>query len=403
MTNSISNISVFYRKWRPQFFKDVMGQETLIQTLRQAIIQNRIGHAYLLAGPRGTGKTTTARILSTSINCLTNIPGTPSASNQDGEPCGNCQSCESITKGASMDLIEMDAASNRRIDDIRDLQERVFGAGPSISRSKVYIIDEVHMLTDQSFNALLKTLEEPAPWAHFILCTTEPHKVPATIISRCQRFDLSRIPNEIIKTRLEYICNKEEINTEGDPLSKIASASSGSLRDACNMLEQISIANNNIVTDKIVDNALGTNLDPYSLSLIENLAEQNIIGGLEVIANFSSHSYDIKEFRKNILSDLRDILLEKSGGSNLTTTKKDSEEKVLSKCAKLMTWDQLIQYIRIFGKSIVSDHGDHGMLIIELAFIECCSISDINIISENASKNTKPSSIEIVKKQEQIN
>ena len=291
MTNSISNISVFYRKWRPQFFKDVMGQETLIQTLRQAIIQNRIGHAYLLAGPRGTGKTTTARILSKSINCLTNIPGTPSASNQDGEPCGNCQSCESITKGASMDLIEMDAASNRRIDDIRDLQERVFGAGPSISRSKVYIIDEVHMLTDQSFNALLKTLEEPAPWAHFILCTTEPHKVPATIISRCQRFDLSRIPNEIIKTRLEYICNKEEINTEGDPLSKIASASSGSLRDACNMLEQISIANNNIVTDKIVDNALGTNLDHYSLSLIENLAEQNIIGGLEVIANFSSHSY----------------------------------------------------------------------------------------------------------------
>jgi DNA polymerase-3 subunit gamma/tau len=279
MASSISNSTVFYRKWRPQLFKDVMGQEMLIKTLVQAIIQNRIGHAYLLTGPRGTGKTTTARILAKSINCLTNIPGESSSSAAEGEPCDKCESCESITNGTSMDLIEMDAASNRRIDDIRDLQERVFGAGPSISRSKVYIIDEVHMLTDQSFNALLKTLEEPAPWAHFVLCTTELHKVPATIISRCQKFNLTKIPIVHMENRLNFICNQEEITVQRDVLNAISSASSGSLRDACNMLEQIAIANNNTITKEIIDKAIGANLDPYSLSLVENLIERNIAGG----------------------------------------------------------------------------------------------------------------------------
>ena len=197
---------VLYRKWRPQLFKEVVGQDPMIRTLTQAISQQRVAHGYLLCGPRGTGKTSTARILAKALNCLSLDPKQfPDGNTRPGEPDNDCQLCQAANEGRSLDIIEMDAASNRGIDDIRNLRERVFGSGPAEGRAKVYIIDEAHMLTDAANNALLKTLEEPAPWAFFILCTTEAHKIPATVSSRCQRFDLRRISsNEIFGRQLIF-------------------------------------------------------------------------------------------------------------------------------------------------------------------------------------------------------
>ena len=192
---------VLYRKWRPQRFAEVVGQESVIQTLRQAVSQNRVAHAYLFCGPRGTGKTTAARILAKALNCEHLGPGVEGPN--EGDPDNTCPFCVEVSQGRALDIVEMDAASHRGIDDVRHLTERVFGAGPALGRAKVYIIDEAHQLTEPASNALLKTLEEPAPWAYFVLCTTEPHKLIATIVSRCQRFDFRRIAPKDLQAHLQ--------------------------------------------------------------------------------------------------------------------------------------------------------------------------------------------------------
>ena len=219
---------VLYRKWRPRRLEQVVGQEAVTKTLRNAVSLGRIAHAYLFTGPRGTGKTSTARIMAKAANCR---------EPQDGEPDDTCDICQSINEGRSLDLIEIDAASNRGIDDIRDLRDKV-GYTPHEGRYKVYIIDEVHMLTEPAFNALLKTLEEPPGHAIFILATTEIHKVPLTIISRCQRYDFRRISLETIQTQLDTLAQREGHTAEPEALALLARSSSGSLRDAENLLEQ---------------------------------------------------------------------------------------------------------------------------------------------------------------------
>ncbi|MDD5082455.1 MAG: DNA polymerase III subunit gamma/tau, partial [Dehalococcoidales bacterium] len=213
---------VFYRKWRPQTLADVVGQEHVTQTLRNALSSGRVSHAYLFCGPRGTGKTSTGRILAKAVNCL---------NNGQGEPCNTCPLCQSITEGRSLDVIEIDAASNRGIDDIRELRERVNYA-PNQARRKVYIIDEVHMLTKEASNALLKTLEEPPPHVIFILATTEAHRILPTILSRCQRFDFRHISRADVVAKLTQICQAESVNIEPASLRLIARGASGSLRDA---------------------------------------------------------------------------------------------------------------------------------------------------------------------------
>ncbi len=220
----------FARKWRPQDFDEVIGQEHITTTLKNAIALKRVHHAYLFTGPRGIGKTSTARILSKALNCDKG----PLA-----KPCNKCASCQEITNGSSMDVIEIDGASNRGIDEIRNLREAVKFA-PSKGPYKIYIIDEVHMLTVEAFNALLKTLEEPPRHVKFIFATTEPHKLPATILSRCQRFDFRRIPIKDIVAKLQEIAREEKLDVEKDVFLYIAKASDGSMRDAESVLDQIS-------------------------------------------------------------------------------------------------------------------------------------------------------------------
>src|SRR3990172_1835861 len=218
--------SVLYRKWRSQSFSELVGQEHVTRTLLNALASGRLAHAYLFCGPRGTGKTSTARILAKAINCQENAGL--------GEPCNRCLMCRSITEGRCLDLIEIDAASNRGIDEIRDLRDKV-NFVPNEARYKVYIIDEVHMLTPQAFNALLKTLEEPPGHTVFVLATTEAHQVPSTIISRCQRFDFRRIPLPQMTERLAHICREEGISSRPEALETLARRATGSLRDAENM------------------------------------------------------------------------------------------------------------------------------------------------------------------------
>ncbi|MEA3253543.1 MAG: DNA polymerase III subunit gamma/tau, partial [Chloroflexota bacterium] len=218
---------VLYRKWRPQALSEVVGQEPVTETLRHAVESGKIGHAYLFCGPRGTGKTSTGRILAKAVNC---------PNQKEGEPCNNCDMCRSITEGRALDVIEIDAASNRGIDEVRSLREKAnYAPGPA--RYKVYIVDEVHMLTEAASNALLKTLEEPPGHVIFILATTEPHKVIATIVSRCQRFNFRRLSQTAVTGKLELICQKEGVRIEAESLRLIARAATGSLRDAENILQ----------------------------------------------------------------------------------------------------------------------------------------------------------------------
>ena len=209
--------TALYRKWRSQNFDEVIGQEHVTQTLRNALRDNRVAHAYLFSGPRGTGKTSTARILAKALNCT---------AAEAQRPCGKCLTCIAIAEGRMLDLIEIDAASNNSVDDVRELRDKV-GFRPSEGRFKIYIIDEVHMLSTAAFNALLKTLEEPPPHARFILATTEPHKIPATILSRCQRFDFRRIPVPEIAGHLRHIVEEEHFHAEEEALTAIARAAQG--------------------------------------------------------------------------------------------------------------------------------------------------------------------------------
>ncbi|MBP5638054.1 MAG: DNA polymerase III subunit gamma/tau [Victivallales bacterium] len=220
---------VLARKWRPQTFSEVVGQEHISRTLKNAIIQNRIGHAYLFVGSRGIGKTTTARIFAKALNCSNNV---------NGEPCCQCQSCREIAAGNSLDVIEIDGASHNKVEDIRDIRENVQYT-PVNGRFKIYIIDEVHMLTTQAWNALLKTLEEPPEHVKFLFATTEPHKVLPTIVSRCQRFDLKRIPVPLIAQRLRQIADGEHIHVEENALAAIARAADGGMRDAQSIFDQM--------------------------------------------------------------------------------------------------------------------------------------------------------------------
>ena len=230
-----------YRKWRPKTFSDLVGQEHVSRTLSQAIETGRVGHAYLFSGPRGTGKTSTAKILAKALNCEQG-PTT--------EPCNECESCRRVNDGTSMDVFEIDAASNRGIDEIRDLRETVKFA-PANGKYKVYIIDEVHMLTSEAFNALLKTLEEPPERVVFILATTEVHKVPATIQSRCQRYDFKRIAVREIAERLRYVAENSEIKAEDAALALIARESAGGMRDALSTLDQCASLAEEQVTEKV--------------------------------------------------------------------------------------------------------------------------------------------------------
>ena len=290
---------VLARKWRPQLFEEVVGQQHITKTLQNAISQKRVAHAFLFTGARGVGKTSTARILAKALNCEKG----PQIS-----PCDQCTNCQEITHGTSMDVIEIDGASNRGIDEIRELRENVRYT-PAKCRYKIYIIDEVHMLTKEAFNALLKTLEEPPPHIIFIFATTEPHKIPATILSRCQRYDFKRIPFREVTGNLKRIVEEEKIQISQRGLLSIARESEGSLRDAQSLLDQVIAYAGKNIRDEDIAEVLGL-IDHKILSdTIEALARRDVERCLEVIEHVYHFGYDLQHFCRELLQYLRNLIL----------------------------------------------------------------------------------------------
>ena len=288
-----------YRVYRPKTFGDVVGQEHIVKTLKNQIKNNNIGHAYLFSGTRGTGKTSTAKIFARAVNCLNPI---------NEEPCNECEICIDALNDNIMDIVEIDAASNNSVDDIRELRESVKYT-PSKAKYKVYIIDEVHMLSQGAFNALLKTLEEPPSYVIFILATTEPHKIPATILSRCQRFDFKRVSSKDIASRMSYICKKENIEAEEKALSLIARNSQGALRDALSILDQcMSFGNEKIEYNDVIE-LLGTvNIDEL-FELSQSIIDENTKKSLEILNEFIIWGKDIRNLINDLIDHFRNLMV----------------------------------------------------------------------------------------------
>ncbi len=293
------NYQAIARKYRPERFTDVVGQEAIVTTLMNALKGNCLGHAYLFCGMRGTGKTTLARLLAKALNCK--------EPTDHCEPCNQCPSCLEISAGHSLDILEVDGASNRGIDDIRQINETVCYSGSE--RYKVYIIDEVHMLTKEAFNALLKTLEEPPANVKFFFATTEPHKVPATIISRCQRFDLQRITLSSITTKLKKISSDLNLDVEEDALNFIASLAEGGLRDAESLLDRLSSYRDQKITQSLIQDILGITPLSTFFQLDQAIAEQNTIFPFELTEQLFSSGKDLHHFIDSLIEHFRHLLI----------------------------------------------------------------------------------------------
>ena len=318
-----------YRKYRPKNFSEIIGQQHIVQTLSNAVKNNRLGQAYLFTGPRGTGKTSIARILAKTINC-TDL--------KDAITCEKCPACLAIGAGRSLDIIEIDAASNTGVDNIRELKETI-NLPPTSLKYKVYIIDEVHMLSTGAFNALLKTLEEPPAHVVFILATTEIHKVPETILSRCQRFDFTRLPLKNIIEKLSLIAKQEEVSIDTDSLEMIAIAAEGGMRDAESLLGQIISLEDKNITKKEVESILGTTDRNFAYALTELLAENNATEAIQKINTLVSDGYDLQVFNKTLINYLRQLMLLKispelqaSFSYEMTS---EQLQKTLAQCEKI--------------------------------------------------------------------
>jgi DNA polymerase-3 subunit gamma/tau len=366
----------FYRRWRPNSFEEIAGQEHVSSTLKQAVVQNRISHSYLFCGPRGTGKTTTARVLSKAINCINPT---------EGNPCNNCNICSSINAGKFLDIIELDAASNRGIDEIRSIKEKV-NFLPSEGTNKVYIIDEAHMLTDQASNAFLKTLEEPPNHINFILCTTEPQKILPTIISRCQRFDFHKISEPVITSRLEFIAQAEGIVAEATALKLISHSSEGSLRDAENILEQIVVSTNSNINLKSVEDFIGTSNPEQWIDLVSYLFHSDAASCIKAINECMNLGLEAPQIHKNVTELLRNIMLYQLDSSLITNTIYDSSEH-LQKLSSIPTKKDLTKYLKIWNDVDFKNDGS-SILQLELLAITICSMGP-----EENNTNTVTTSI----------
>ncbi|MEW9699217.1 DNA polymerase III subunit gamma/tau [Paenibacillus sp. SI8] len=288
-----------YRTWRSQTFREVVGQKHITQTLQNSLRENRLTHAYLFNGPRGTGKTSTAKILAKAVNC---------EKGPAEEPCNECSACQRITEGAVMDVVEIDAASNRGVEEIRDIRDKVKYA-PTEVRQKVYIIDEVHMLTTEAFNALLKTLEEPPAHVMFILATTEPHKIPATIISRCQRFDFRRVSMDEQVQRLQYVCDQEHIAISEEAIHYIARLSDGGMRDALSLLDQAaSFATGEVQLSDILSITGGVASDQFK-KLVLAIKDKDLGAALELVDTFMQEGKSADKCIENLIDYFRDLLM----------------------------------------------------------------------------------------------
>ena len=356
------SVQALYRKWRPQTFDAVVGQDHVTRTLRNALRSGRVGHAYLFAGPRGTGKTTTARLLAKAVNCL--------AENPDDRPCNDCTICQALNEGRLLDLIEIDAASNRGIDEIRELRERV-SFRPNEARYKVYVIDEVHMLTEPAFNALLKTLEEPPPHVIFVLATTEPHKIPETILSRCQRFDFRRLTLDEIVSRLTDLAGLEGLQFEPEALMAIARQATGSARDAESLLDQLIAYSDETITLEQVQTVLGTGSPQVVGEVVSHLVAGDVAGGLDAINRAIDEGIAPGQLNRQVVEYLRGLMLLQVGdGNQLLNVSEEMLETMRGQAAQ-MSFRQVIQSVKLFNQAGRAIKGSlHPQLPLELAFIE---------------------------------
>jgi DNA polymerase-3 subunit gamma/tau len=326
---------VFARKYRPRNFDDVLGQNHVTQTLKNAIQQKRLAHAYLFVGPRGTGKTSTARILAKSLNCIQG----PTIN-----PCGVCDSCKEISQGLSLDVLEIDGASNNSVDQIRELRENVRFA-PVRGRYKIYIIDEVHMLSPQAFNALLKTLEEPPAHVIFVFATTEPHKVLPTILSRCQRFDLRRIPAQIIAKHLSFIAKKEEVTLSQEAAEAIAIAAEGGLRDAESMLDQLVAFCGNTIGESEVLEVFGLTSEHVVANLTRSILNQKGAAALSIVHQQAEAGKDLSKLLSDLLGFFRNLLVYKIDPPSLREEIGDQARRALDELAPAIDAPRLLRLI----------------------------------------------------------
>ncbi len=349
-----------YRKYRPQGWKEVVGQEHVVQTLRNAIVADRVAHAYLFAGPRGTGKTTLARLLAKAVNCLDE--------DRAKRPCNECENCKAVNENRFMDLIEIDAASNTSVDDVRDLRDKI-NFSPSQGKYKIYIIDEVHMLSTQAFNALLKTLEEPPPHAIFVLATTEIHKIPATVLSRCQRHEFRRVPVDEIVGQLKAIVKAEKIQADDDALATIARQAGGGLRDAISLLDQLASAGTKI-TLQLTQTVLGTATSQSVLDLIASLRDHVSASGLDTIHHALDSGADPRSLARQIVEYLRGLMLIQLGNGDQVEATKDVKERMALDAKSFSTLD-VLRIMKLFNNAAVDTRGGwQPSLSLELALAE---------------------------------
>ena len=367
--------TALYRKFRPQTFSEMVGQEHITRTLRNQIMANRVGHAYLFNGGRGTGKTTSAKVLARAVNCL---------NPKDGEPCNECEICKSALTGALTDIVEMDAASNNSVEDVRSIREEV-NFLPTKAKYRVYIIDEVHMLSVQAFNALLKTLEEPPEHVKFILATTEPQKLPATILSRCQRFDFKRISDEDIIKRLQIVCKESNINATKQALNIIAALSEGAMRDALSILERcVQDGANDIDEDKIKE-LVGIPKLTYVHGITEAIIEYNIDEAMESVTKVLDEGKDLNNLLWEIIKYIKDILMVKT--NQKLSIYNDSDFARLQELANKVSKERAINLINELSKLETDMKSSTQRLIIfQAGIIRLCDNS-VGAVSTMSGSN----------------
>ena len=355
-----------YRKWRSQTFDDLVGQEPIIRTLKNALKSDNVKHAYLFTGPRGTGKTSTARLLAKTVNC---------SNPKDGEPCNECLQCREITSGNSFNVIEIDAASNRGIDNIRDLREKVM-MPPSTGKYKVYVLDEAHMLTNEAFNALLKTLEEPPPYAIFVLATTDVHKMLPTVLSRCQRFDFKRISTSQIVKHLLYVPEQENIKLERSAAELIARTAAGGMRDALSLLDQAIAYAGEEISLVQVQVMLGVADSRAIFKLITCIEECNSSAVLHLIHELSEAGADLRQINAQVVEYWRALMLSRAGAdatSILDLT--EDEARDVKQLTQLFTLEELTECARIFAQNdLIQKNQGTPQLALELASLECIEV-----------------------------